>query len=118
MMKKTVSILCVAVMLMMMLSLAACGNSGGQDISGSYLLVEMTVDGEDMTPYLSLLGDVTLTVESDKATLEMYGESTELTVDTAAMTMTGEDGMVQAYTVSGNTIAMEEDGTKMVFEKK
>ena len=121
-MKRFTAILCAALLLISVLSLTACGgsSSGGQDISGTYTLVEMTVDGEDLTEYLSLIGDVTLTVDGSKASLDMAGDITEMTVDTGAQTIKSADGEVSPYTIEGNKLTLEEDSsdTKMVFEKQ
>lgn len=117
-MKKVVSILCVAVMIVMIMSFAACDGSGaGANIDGTYTLTGMTVEGEDYSSYLSLLGDVTLAVSGTTATLTMYEETQELTVDTEAQTMNG-NGTSIAYTVSGDTITLAEGETLMVFTKQ
>ena len=121
-MKKTISIVCIFVMIMAVISLAACGSnngSGGNDISGTYKLTEMTVSGEDMTQYLSLIGEVTLVVNGDKATLKMDDEVTEMTVDTKAKTMTS-GGNASPFKIEDNKLIMEDTNakTKMVFEKQ
>ena len=117
-MKKAISLFCAAVLLVMMLSLTACGGSGtGVDVSGEYKLVEMKANGEDLSDYLSLIGDVTLSIDGTKATLNMGGEITELTVDTSKMVMSaGSDA--SPFTIDGNKLTLSEDDTSMVFEKQ
>lgn len=116
-MKKTIAVLCAAVMLAM-LCMTACAQS--DDISGSYKLIEMQQDGEDMSSVIDMLGDdgVTLVVEGDKATLTMADSVTDLTVDKEAKTMTAENESSATYTVDGKKITLEDEGTKMVFEKR
>ena len=119
-MKKTVSLICVVLVLALALSLAACGgSSGGKDYSGTYKLVKITAAGKDMTSYLNLVGDVTLTIEGDKATMKMGEDITEMTVDSKAMTISS-DGAASPFTFEDNTLTLEEKGsdTKMVFEKQ
>lgn len=119
-MKKITALLC-AVLLILTACLAACSGGGDSaDISGTYKLTEMSENGEDMTSFLSLLGDegVILTINGNKATLTMLGEDTSLSVNTAERSMTAEDGTTQTYTVVDDKIEMESEGTKMVFEKQ
>ena len=119
-MKKAISIICVAVMLVMMVSLAAC-STPGPDVTGTYKLVEMSSGGEDMTSMLTLI-TVTMTVEGDTALLELYGESLEWKVNTNNGTFSNADGATIPYRVEGDQLILEggEDSTygKMVFEKQ
>lgn len=125
-MKKTVSVICVVLVLALALSLAACGSSGsgssgggGKDYSGTYKLVEITAGGQDMSSYLGLVGSVTLTIEGDKATLKMGEDTTQMTVDSKAMTISS-DGSASPFTFEDNKLTMQEkdSDTKMVFEKQ
>lgn len=117
-MKKALSAVCVILVLALALSLAACG-SPGQDFSGTYKLVEMTNNGTDMTQYLSLIGDVILTIDGDRAKLDMQGDTSEFTVDSSKMTMSA-DGSTASFTVEDNKLTMQDESakTKMVFEKQ
>lgn len=115
-MKKIISVVCIVMMLVGVMSLAAC--SGGLD--GTYNLVEMSSGGQDMTSYLSMIGDVVLTIKGDKATIELGGETTELTVDTKNSVFKDETGESTPFTVEGDRLTMEnpESNSKMVFEKQ
>ena len=117
-MKKSLSVICAILVLALTLSLAACGSSG-QDYSGTYKLVEMTNNGTDMTQYLSLVGEVILTIDGNRAKLDMQGESSEFTVDSSKMTMSA-DGSTASFTVEDNKLTMQDESakTKMVFEKQ
>ena len=114
-MKKAVSVICVVLVLALALSLTACG----KDYSGTYKLVEITDSGQDMTSYLSSVGDVTLVIEGEKATLKMGEESTQMAVDTKTMTISSE-GSAAPFTFEDNKLIMMEKNsdTKMVFEKQ
>lgn len=94
------------------------GVGGAGKLDGNYTLTGMTVGGEDYSEYLSFLGDVRLTIDGDKAEMEMYGETVALKMDTEALTLTSEDGISQSFTVEGNKIIMTENDTTMVFERQ
>jgi len=114
-MKKIISVICVVLMLISVLSLTACS---GNSLDGTYNLVEMSSGGEDMTSYLSMIGDVTLTIKGDKATVVLGGETTELTVDAKNSVLKDESGEATPFTVEGDRLTMEntESNSKMVFE--
>lgn len=116
-MKRAISIVCAAFLLVSILCLVGCS----ENIDGSYTMVEYTLDGEDAT---GELGDtiVTLDVNGDTATLSGMKELTgvddqEYTVDTEKKTMTDEAGYPFPYTVDGNKLTLENSGYKIVFEK-
>ena len=115
-MKKLICVICVVLMLVCAASLTACS---GNDLDGTYKLVEMISGGEDMTSYLDIIGDVTLTITGDKAVIEISGETTELTVDTKNSSFIDEDGESTPFTLEDNRLTMqnEQSGSKMVFEK-
>ena len=118
-MKKTVSVICVVLVLALTLSLAACGSGGERDFSGTYNLVEITASGQDMTSYLSSIGDVTLVIQGDKATLKMGEETTVMIIDPKAMTISSE-GSTSPFKYENNKLILEEkkSDTRMVFEKQ
>lgn len=120
-MKKAISIICVAVLLVMTVSLAACSPGGGQDISGTYKLVEMNSGGQDMTSMLTLV-NVTLTVEGDSAVLEMMGDTVNWKVNTANQMFTNPDGNSVPYKIEDDKLIVEGGESssygKMVFEKQ
>lgn len=114
-MKKTLSIVAlVLVAVLMMGCLAACG--GGKLADGTYKLVEMSADGQDMTDQIAMMEQygmsLDLTVSGDKATLM------DQEMKVADGKLTAEDGTSAPYTVNGNKITIEQGGNKMVFEKK
>ena len=115
-MKKLISVICIVMMLVGVMSLAACSNS----LDGSYNLVEMSSGGEDMTSYLSMIGDVILTINGDKATIVLGGETTELTVDAKNSVFKDETGESTPFNVEGDRLTMEnpESNSKRVFEKQ
>ena len=116
-MKKIISVICVVLMLVSVLSLSACS---GSSLDGTYKLVEMTSGGQDMTSYLSMLGDVILTIQGDKASIELSGETTQLTVDSKNSAFIDVEGDSTPFTVEGTRLTMEssQSDSKMVFEKQ
>lgn len=112
-MKKILSICAIALVAVMILSLTACG----QKIeSGTYMLIEMTENGQKVNEEeLALLkeGDAvpTLIVDGDSAVL--FGK-----------TVTVEDGRLKTvsgdiipFTVSDGKVTLENEGKTMVFKK-
>ena len=119
-MKKTVSLVCVVLVLVLSLSLAACGSDGsGRDFSGTYKLVEITASGQDMTSYLDRIGDVTLVIEGEKATLDFGEDTTVMIIDPKGMTISS-GGTTSPFSFENNKLTMEDKkaDTKMVFEKQ
>lgn len=114
-MKKTIAIVCAV--LVLAFCLTACGGKG--DISGTYKLVEMTSQGQDMTSYLEIVGEVLLIISGDKAQITMGGETTTMTVDTSKGILQDSTGASTPYTIEGNRLTMENttSQSKMVFEK-
>ena len=117
-MKKLICVICVVLMLFCAVTLTAC--SGNNGLNGTYKLVELTSGGQDMTSYLSTLGDVFLTIDGNKATIELNGETSKLTVNPQKMVFIDETGEETIFTVEGNRLSMEntESNSKMVFEKQ
>ena len=118
-MKKTVSVICVVLVLAFTLSLAACGNGAERDFSGTYKLVEITASGQDMTSYLNKIGDVDLVIDGEKATLKMGEDTTVMIIDPRAMTVSS-GGSTSPFKYENNKLIMEEKkaDTRMVFEKQ
>lgn len=122
-MKKTISILCIALaVIMMAATLASCG---GASMNGTYKLTKGSVDGEeyDTESFLLLMGleegtSITLTVQDTSATLSRGDEDIKLTVDTDAMTMADEYNDTRSFTFSGNTITLLQDSMTAIFEKE
>lgn len=116
-MKKIVSLLCIAVILVMMSGLAACGEP---KLDGTYLLVEMASGGQDLSDLLDDI-DICLTVKDDHATLTFADQTTEWEIDTKNSVMRNEEGAESPYRTEDNLIILEneEDGLthRMVFEK-
>lgn len=116
-MKRAISIICAVSLLIAVLCLVGCS----ANIDGSYKLVEITEDGEDVSGQLGN-AIITLEVKGKTATLsgtkDLTGEdSLTLTVDTEKKTMADETGTAVPYTVEGNKLTLESSGNKMVFEK-
>lgn len=93
---------------------------GSKNIVGYYELYEMSSDDEDYSyedlQNLKSLGlEVTLELRDDKTgTLNLFGETMDLTYDNKNMTV---DGEYAPYKVDDNKITMEQDGQKLVFQK-
>lgn len=117
-MKKTLSIICVCLIAVMLMTLAACGS---QDINGKYKLVELYRNGEDYTDKLSSYTDdtiPTMIINDTEAVTTMDGVTDTFVIDYQAKTMTS-NGTVIPYSVSGNKIILgTDDSRKMVFEKQ
>lgn len=95
---------------------------GNGDVTGSYKLVEMTqgsttYSGSQLDAMESIMGkSVGLELKADKTgTLEVFGSKINITYDDKNMYAKGDPC---PYTVNGNKITLEQEGTKMVFEKK
>jgi len=115
-MKKTVSIVALALVAVMMMScLVACGG-GGKLEAGSYKLSEASGDSAEV--YESMKDSITLEVQDGgKATLNVLGTSAaELTFNESTGKVSFEGSEVP-YTVSGNKITIEDASGKLVFEK-
>lgn len=116
-MKKFVSLLCIAVMLVMMTGLAACGEP---KLDGTYKLIELNNGEEDLTALLDAI-DVYMTVKDDHATLTFADQITEWEIDMRNGVMRNEEGAESPYRIEDNLIILEneEDGLtqRMVFEK-
>ena len=114
-MKRTAQILLsVLVILSILACLAACGSKGP---SGTYKLVSMEMDGEELdADMIEEFGmEITITFNSNgTGTLNAMGEKEEFEWKGNTMTVDGEES---TFKLDGNKLTIEEDGTKMVFSK-
>ena len=119
-MKKGLSIICVCLIAVMMVSLAACGSD---NLDGTYKLVQVIRDGEDITEAsLSQFADDNiplLTISGNEAVTPMDGyHETTFVIDFEAKTMTASSGPVVNYSVSGNKITLDSnDGFIQTYKK-
>ena len=109
----------IAVLICLLLVTACLSSCGGEDISGSYKLVSLTVKGQDMSESLASLDDVILVVDGKSAVLTVADEVISLTVDTREKTFTDDDGAISPYTLEGDMLTLigGQTGSKLVFEK-
>ena len=110
-MRKTISAICVILALAVTLSLAACG----ADISGEYKIVRMTSAGEDITEYLALVGDISLSINGSKAIMKIADQETEFTIDSSAKTFNSGEASL-SYTVEGDALTIEDTEADTVME--
>ncbi len=116
-MKKTLSIVALALVAVMMMScLVACGGGGGKLEAGTYKLTE--VSGEGASQFESMKDSITLDVQDGgKAAMNLMGSpilEMQFNESTGKVDMSGSEA---PYTVSGNKITIEDASGKMVFEK-
>ena len=116
-MKRTMKIMLSALLIVSLLAcLVACGGSG-KGPSGKYTLVSMESDGMTIEgDTLKSLGmEVTIEFNADgTGTIDFMGESEDFTWKDGKMISDGEE---LPFTFSGDTVTIEQDGAKMVFEK-
>ena len=114
-MKRTAKILLsVLVILSILACLAACGSKGP---SGTYKLVSMEMDGEELdADMIEEYGmEITITFNSDgTGTIDMAGDREEFEWKGNTITVDGEES---TFKLDGNKLTIEEDGMKMVFSK-
>lgn len=120
-MKRVLSVtLCAVLILSLALCLGACGKS---DITGRYNLKSMEAEGitfdmeklkqmagEDAEAYIELRADGT-------ATMSMMGEVAELKYADGQMWPVEDEDDKAPFTIKGNTLTLEQDGLKVIFEK-
>lgn len=115
-MKKTLSIVALAlVVIMMMGCLAACGG-GGKVAAGTYQLKEASGSGAES--YESMKDSITLEVNDDgTASMNVAGISAaELTFNESSGKVSFQGAEVP-YSVSGNKVTIEDASGKLIFEK-
>ncbi len=112
-MKKLVAI---ALILVLVFAMAACG--GGKDAAvGTWKLTGLFEGGEDYSAYLSMLGmDMTMTLEAGgTGTMEMMGQKIDVTWGDGKISYEGDS---IPFTVDGDKLTMEEDGSQLVFTRQ
>ena len=119
-MKKTVrAALCLSLVAILLVSLVACG--GG--VAGHYNLVSMEMGGQkmDIAALQALAGtSVEMYIElNDDGTgvMCMDGETTEMCYGDGMIWPVNDADDKVPFTVDGDTLTLEQDGMKMVFEK-
>lgn len=90
-----------------------------ESIVGDYKLVEIYTEGNNNSDDVNALDAVGLTVkleinEDNTAKLSMFGETVEYTYNEKEFI---NDDSIVSYTFENKRITLEEDDTKMVFEK-
>lgn len=115
-MKRTLSIvLCVALIVCMVLTMAGCG------VAGRYVLVELSYSGVSVSAedagmdadnsYVELESDGT-------AVLCLDGDKTDMLWDDDQIWAAGKEDSKAALTVDDGVLTIEVDGIEMVFEKE
>ena len=115
-MKRIISIICIAALLLMTLCLSACGTR----LDGTYKLISIESGGNDLSSVLQNV-DVYMTIEKDQATVNFAEETMKWTIDEKAGVMRNDEGAESPYHLEDGKIILENnDGGmvgKMVFEK-
>lgn len=113
-------VLSVVLIVAMILTFAACGKKTSS-AAGTYVLESMTSEGitmkmEDLAALGMSEDDFKLVLNEDgTGSMEVYGESQELTWDDKNLTADGES---IAYTLSGDELTISAEGATMVFVRK
>ena len=118
----------IAVAIVIVAIIVGCiiANNKKVSIAGNYELVEMYDDEDSYSAEdLETLKKFGLSVyfelrEDGTGTLDLFGETMELTYDENNMLYEDEDGDGTEeipYTVDGETLTLEKDGSKLVFQK-
>ena len=125
--------LCIALALMLVVSLAACGGAGGSGIGGSNEVGKyyfQSMEAEDMSfgrEFFIAMGmteeqlDEYLFIEitePGKAIMISNGETAEMAYDGTSMWPVDEPDEKANCTIAGGKITIEAEGAKMVFVKK
>ena len=96
------------------------GVIGGKKIAGKYELIGMRDGEQEYTQEdISMLKTFGVTVslqlkEDNTGTIDIYGQTMELTYDKENMTY---NGVAVPYTVDKDTITLEDEESRMVFQK-
>ena len=124
-------ILCIALALMLVLSLAACGGAGmngGSNEVGKYYLQSMEAEGMSIgREFFTAMGmteeqlDEYMFIEitaPGKATVTMEGETINMEYDATSMWPVDEPDEKANCTVADGKITLEIEGSKVIFAKK
>lgn len=114
--KIVIAIVSVCLVVMLVASLAACGET--PDIQGNYTMVSFTKDGQECIDQIPSDNMPTLKINGSEAVTTLDGNTyMNFTIDENAKTMTA-NGQSLSYSVSGSKITLDtHDGRKQVFEK-
>ena len=124
-------ILCIALALMLVLSLAACGGAGmngGSNEVGKYYLHSMETEGMSVgREFFTAMGmteeqlDEYMFIEitaPGKATVTVEGETINMEYDATSMWPVDEPDEKANCTVADGKITLEMEGSKVIFTKK
>ena len=124
-MKKFAAILLVA---LMVLSLVACGNKGGNSIVGTWELDSgVGEEAEQAVALMKAFGmtmSITFNADGTGSMDSSYGDETnsepfEYTYEDGVLKIDGEEaGEGVSIKVEGNKLILESDGMQMIFKKK
>lgn len=126
-------ILCIALALMLVVSLAACGAAGGSGVGGSndvgkYYLHSMETEGGSFGREMFLAMGMTeeqldeyMFIEitaPGKAIITMEGQTQEMEYDATSMWPVDEPDDKANCTIADGKITIEMEGSKVIFTKK
>ena len=109
----------LALALILVFALVACGSSGGAK-PGTYKLTTMVQGDEDMTDQVAMMESMGMEISlvlNDDGTgyLDMMGEHMDLTWDARYLIVDGEK---EPYSMDGDVLTLKEPGTTMTFTLK
>lgn len=114
-MKRTLSfVLCVALTVCMMLTLAGCG------VAGRYVLLEMSYGGISVSAEEAGMDadDCYIELESDgTAVMALNGEETDMEWEDDEIWAVGEEDSKAEFEIDDDILTIEVEGVEMVFEK-
>lgn len=111
--------LCLSLVVVLLVSLVACGG-----FAGRYDLVSMEAGGQtlDIAALQALAGttaDMYIELNSDgTGVMKMDSEVTDMVYADGKIWPVGAPDEKVPFTVDGDTLPLEQDGVKMVFKKK
>ncbi len=110
----------LALALILVFALAACGGSSGGAKPGVYKATAMVQDGQDVSDQLAMLESLGMEIdlvlnEDGTGYLDMYGQHLDLTWDDSNLTV---DGEAEPYTMDGENLILKEGNTSLTFTLK